>query len=579
MIQKNTAFIVLILCLFFVTPILFASEETADLILMGGKIITVDEAFSIQNAMAIQGDRIIAIGGEQEVKRFQGATTKVFHLRGKTILPGLIDSHTHPAAACAAEFDHKLPLMESIPDVLDYIRSRIEVVPDGEWVWVSQVFLTRLKEERYPTMEELNAVAPDNPVVFRTGPDASVNSLALQACGIDENWKVDDGGPGYAEKDPKTGKLTGILRGCTRYLKHPSLKKPTIEEHGALLKELFADYNRVGITGVGERDADESEIKLYESLQDQGELMVRSFLSKHVDTIQSMEDIERDIRAVAQSPLYKGTNLLRVGAIKTYMDGGMLTGSAFMREPWGVSEMYNIKDPAYRGTRFIPEEKLIGILAACMKNNVQFNAHSVGDGAVHGIIDGCAALRDQFDIRAKRPVICHSNFMSEDAVLRAAEMGICLDIQPAWLQLDGRTLNHHFGYERLTWFQPLRSIFAAGGMAGGGSDHMQKIGSLRSINFYDPWLGIYTTMTREAKWLDRPLHPEQALSRVEAIRFYTINCAYLHFSEKDRGSLEAGKLADFIVIDRDYMTCPVDEIKDIQVLQTYLGGRLVYEKS
>ncbi|MGC9327838.1 MAG: amidohydrolase family protein, partial [Candidatus Hinthialibacter sp.] len=203
-------------------------------------------------------------------------------------------------------------------------------------------------------------------------------------------------------------------------------------------------------------------------------------------------------------------------------------------------------------------------------------ARFVGDGAVHGIIDGCAALRDRFNIREKRPVICHSNFMSEEAVHQAADMGICMDIQPAWLYLDGRTLTNHFGYERLTWFQPLKSLFAWGAMAGGGSDHMQKIGSLRSINFYDPWLAMWTAMTRKAKWMDRPLHPEQALSRVEALRFYTINNAYLHFAERDRGSLEKGKWADFIVIDRDFMTCPLDEIKDVQVLQTFIGGRQVY---
>ncbi len=209
---------------------------------------------------------------------------------------------------------------------------------------------------------------------------------------------------------------------------------------------------------------------------------------------------------------------------------------------------------------------------------MQFNAHSVGDGAVHAIIDGCDKLKDKFDIRAKRPVICHSNFMGEEDVQRVAQLGVCMDIQPAWLHLDGRTLTNHFGYERLKWFQPLKSLMALGAHAGGGSDHMQKIGSIRSINFYDPWLAIWVTMTRQAKWMDKPLHPEQGLSRMEAIRFYTINNAYLHFAEKERGSLEPGKLADFIVLDRDIMSCPVDDIKEMQVLKTYLGGEMVYAR-
>ncbi len=552
----------------------------ADVIFNQGKILTVDAAFRIQSCMAIRGDRILAVGNPRDMDAYKGEKTQIVDLKGKTILPGLIDSHTHPAAACMTEYDHPIPSMESIPDILDYIKERIAAQKAGEWVWISQVFLTRLQEERYPTRQELDSVSPHNPVVFQTGPDASINTLALQLSGIDANWKVDDGGPGYAEKDRQTGEPTGILRSCTRYIKYQSPDREIpADVHRNRLRELFSDYNRVGVTGIGERDADSGEIALYESLLQNDELTVRAYLSRHVDTIQPVEAIRQAIREIAHSPYHRGNSWLRVGCAKVYLDGGMLTGSAFMREPWGVSQLYNITDPTYRGLQFIPEEKLIAILETCMENDVQFNAHSVGDGAVHAIIDGCESLKSRFDIREKRPVICHSNFMSEEAVRRVAEMGICMDIQPPWLYLDGRTLTHHFGVDRLTWFQPLKSLFAVGAIAGGGSDHMQKIGSLRAINFYDPWLAMWVAMTRTAKWMDQPLHPEQALSRVEALRFYTINNAYIHFAEQERGSLEAGKLADFIVIDKDYLTCPLAEIKDIQVLQTYVGGRKVHGES
>jgi predicted amidohydrolase YtcJ len=269
--------------------------------------------------------------------------------------------------------------------------------------------------------------------------------------------------------------------------------------------------------------------------------------------------------------------MLRVPAVKTYLDGGMLTGSAYMREPWGTSDLYGITDPDYRGLRFIPEEKLIGIMAACFEQDVQFMAHCVGDGAVHAFIEACATLSDRYDIASKRPVICHSNFMSEEAVKRAAGLGIPVDIQPAWLYLDGRTLHHHFGYERLSWFQPLKAIFQAGGIVGGGSDHMQKIGSLRSINFYDPWMAMWVAMTRKARWLDEPLHPEHALSREEVIRFYTINNAYLLLAEDKVGSLEKGKLADLIVLSQDILTCSPEQIRDMKVERTYLGGKLVHK--
>src|SRR5205085_6946968 len=139
-------------------------------------------------------------------------------LGGKTVIPGLIDSHVHPLSACMTEFDHPLPEMESIADVLKYIEGRTKVVPEGEWISMSQVFITRLKEQRYPTRAELDKVAPKHPVLYRTGPDALLNSRALELSGIDRNFKVADGGSGFAEMDPQTGEPTGILRNCTRYV-------------------------------------------------------------------------------------------------------------------------------------------------------------------------------------------------------------------------------------------------------------------------------------------------------------------------------------------------------------------------
>lgn len=570
----KSCLLLLLVCMFSLPPVF-----CADLIVYNGKIVSVDSAFRIYSAMAVEDGRIIALGSDEDVLRHQTNRTKQVDLKGKTVLPGLIDSHGHPASASVFEFDHTVPEMDSIADILEYIRARASVVQPGEWIWVNQIFLTRLQEERYPTRAELDSAAPEHPVVFRTGPDASINSMALELCGIDSDWQVDDGGPGYAEKDKDTGEPTGILRGCTRYLPRAKLKQPTSQQHQQALQKLFTDYNRVGIVGVTERAADEEEIALYSRMREEDALSVRMYLSRHVNPADSIDEIERVIQSIRSSEYYDGDELLSSCAAKTFSDGGMLTGSAFMREPWGVSEMYNISDPDYRGTQYIAPDKLKEIISVCMKHDVQFTSHCVGDGAVHAFLDACKALNSEHDVREQRPVICHSNFMSAEAVRLCAELGVTVDIQPAWLYLDARTLMNQFGYERLSWFQPLKALFDAGAVAGGGSDHMLKLGSTRSINFYDPWLGMYTAMTRKAKWLDRPLHDEHALSRVEALRFYTINNAYILQCEDQRGSLEAGKLADFIVIDRDFLLCPIEEIKDIVVQQTWLGGEMVYSAS
>ena len=168
--------------------------------------------------------------------------------------------------------------------------------------------------------------------------------------------------------------------------------------------------------------------------------------------------------------------------------------------------------------------------------------------------------------------------MSAEAVQKVAKLGVVLDLQPAWLYLDTRTLVGHFGYDRLRFFQPLHSLFQVGAMIGGGSDHMQKIGSIRSVNPYNPFLAMWVTVTRKAKGYEGALHPEEALSRKEAIRFYTANNAYLLFQEKETGSIEVGKLADLVVLDTDILKCPVDEIRNARALQTYVAGKLVFER-
>lgn len=555
-------------------------RERADLILHHGKIVTVDPRFTIAEAVAMRGDRIVAVGPNAEVLKLADTNTKQVDLSGKTVLPGLIDSHLHAPSSAMYEFDHTVPEMETIADVLAYIKSRADALEDGEWVSVSQVFITRLKDQRYPTREELDRAAPKNPVVFSTGPDASLNSLALKLSGIDKNFQITDGQPGRIERDPKTGEPTGILRSCSRFIKSkPTGKQPTTEDRIQHLKTLLADYNSVGLTSIVDGDTSDEEVDLYRQLKQRGELSCRTFMALSVDAQMPMDKIEARIRETAQSPLHKYDNMLWLRGVKSYLDGGMLTGSAYMREPWGVSKVYSIDDPSYRGMLYIEPEKLYQVMRLALSNDLQFTAHTVGDGAVHAFLDAVDRIdKKDYETRGKRAAITHCNFMSLEAINRMGELGVVANMQPAWLWLDGATLLKQFGNERLAYFQPYRSLFLQRVMVGGGSDHMQKVGSLRSNNPYNPFLGMWVTITRRSRWMDQPLHPEQAITREEAIRFYTANNAYLTFEEKEKGTLEKGKLADLIVIDKDILTCPEDDIKGIEVVQTYLGGKLIYQR-
>jgi len=553
--------------------------QSPDLILHHGKIVTVDAKFSIAEAVAIRDGRIVKVGSNRDVLALKGTATRVVDLGRKPVLPGLIDSHVHPSDASMIEFDHSIPEMETIQDVLDYIRGRAAVLKEGEWIQVRQVFITRLREQRYPTRDELDRVAPKHPVMFATGPDASLNSLALKLSGMDKNFRVTDGGPGHIERDPSSGEPTGIIRSCTRLVKiQQNGPQPSEEDRKRKLLELFDDYLSVGLTSIGDRDASEEEIQRYRELHWDQKLKLRVSLSQHIETIGDLEAVEKSIRKVAEDSLVKGDAWLKIIGIKTYLDGGMLTGSAYMREPWGVSQLYSITDPKYRGVLFIPKERLLPIVKTTLECGLQFTAHSQGDGAVHTLLDVYAELDKTRPVRQNRPCITHSSFMSAEAVQKVAKLGVVVDLQPAWLYLDTRTLVGHFGYDRLRFFQPLHSLFQAGAMIGGGSDHMQKIGSIRSVNPYNPFLAMWVTVTRKAKGYEGALHPEQALSRKEAIRFYTANNAYLLFQEKETGSIETGKLADLVVLDTDILKCPVDEIRNTRVLQTYVAGKLVFER-
>ena len=557
------------------------AQDTArvDTIYYNGKVVTVDSQSKVAQAFAVSGEKIVAVGDDTLVRKFAQKETVLKDLQGKMVLPGLIDSHVHAPDASMFEWDHPIPEMETIQDVLSYIRSRSEVIEPGKWIFVSQVFVTRLTDQRFPTRYELDQVAPKHPVFFRTGPDGALNSLALKRCGIDKDFKITDGEPGYIEKDSQSGEPNGILRSCTRLVKWDDARaKPSEQERISRLEMLLKDYNSVGLTSICDRLATDDGIRLYEALLQRDALSCRVFLSYSVNAQASMEEIEATIKKAATHPRHTYDNRLWLRGVKVFLDGGMLTGSAYMRQPWGISSIYSITDPNYRGLLYIEPSKLYQMSKLALQHDLQFTAHSVGDGAVHALIDAYERISTQdFPVRDKRPCITHCNFMSAEAIERMAKVGIVADLQPAWLFLDGKTLLKQFGDERTAYFQPYRTLADSGVIVGGGSDHMQRIGSLRSVNPYNPFLGISVAVERLPRGMEQPLHPEQAITRQEAIRLYTLNNAFLTFEEDRKGSIESGKLADFIVLDRNILDCPLDQIASTRVLETYVGGKLVYQ--
>lgn len=555
-----------------------AFAQDADLVLRGGKIVTVDADFQIVEAMAIRAGRIVGVGTAAEIESNIGPETRIVDLHGQMVLPGLIDSHVHPGSASMFEADHEIPPMDSIADVLEYIRGRAEVVPKGEWINVSQVFITRLREQRYPTRAELDSAAPEHPVLFRTGPDGSANTLGLAENGIDKAFAAKH--PNNVMVDPATGEPTGLLRQSSAVFKSksaPSAKRLTESERDDRLMMLLDDYGRWGITGIIDRNCSDSARSQYGRLLKSNRLQIRVRLSRSLNPRGDLAEIEQKLDAIVSDPYFvKPDPRLGVIGVKVFEDGGMLTGSAYFNQPWGISTIYGIEDPRYRGMQYIDQQRIEELVRACVKRNLAFTAHCQGDAAVDTLVGAYEKVNQEIPVGPTRSTLTHSSFMSENAIAGVAKLGIGVDLQPAWLYLDARTLVAQFGDERLKYFIPLRSLFDAGVMAGGGSDHMQKIGSLRSVNPYNPFLGMWVAATRTANLHDQPIHPEQALTREEMIRFYTINNAWLMRNEQEVGSLEVGKRADFIVVDTDLLACSDDQIRETKVDSTWLDGEKIF---
>lgn len=555
-------------------------DGDADLIIHNAKIVTVDARFSIVQALAIKGERIVAVGDNATVLKHRGPRTRVIDAGGRTVLPGLYDSHVHPTGAASSELTEPLPILRELKDVFDYIKKKASEQPKGEWIVLRFAFPTRLKEARFPTLKELDEAAPDHPVHYHAGPASMVNSMALKVSGITKETKNPPNG--VIVRDPTTGELTGMLRNASGVLK----KTPPGSEAGAkerrdAVKKLFALYNQYGLTSIADRNANRVALDLYHSLLKSNELTIRINVARGFSPYGSREEIVKRLESLIGAdklggPTGTGGIWIRIGPIKFFLDGGMLNGTAYMRQPWPPGDTYQIVESDYRGLLFVDPDQVKMVIEEATRRKWQVTAHTAGEGAMDVLLDAYDFVDRMMPIKDMRHCITHANFPSQHNLERCKRLGVCADVQPAWLYKDGATLQRVLGDTRIRWFQPYKSWLKYTTI-GGGSDHMIKLDPMDSVNPWNPWLGLAVTLTRQTE-RGPVLVPEERLTREQALRLYTINNAYLHHEEKEKGSLEVGKLGDCILIDRDYLTCPVEQIAGTQVLTTIVGGRVVYER-
>lgn len=268
------------------------------------------------------------------------------------------------------------------------------------------------------------------------------------------------------------------------------------------------------------------------------------------------------------------------GGLKIILDGGILTGTAYLRKPWGerAGDLYGFNDPEYRGILNFTHDELLKVIMAAASTGWKFTAHVTGGGGVDTILAALKKVNMNIAIRNKRFSIIHGNFFTPYALQKMAEMGIYADMQPAWFFKDSDLIFSVLGTERIKYFHPYRSLFDFHIMVNGGSDHMVKLNPDTSINPYNPFVAMWSVITRKTE--RGSVHmPNEAITREEALKMYTINNAYASFEENIKGSIETGKLADLVVLSHDLLSCPVDSIRQIKVLMTMVGGQIVYRKN
>ncbi|NUN01982.1 MAG: amidohydrolase family protein, partial [Bryobacteraceae bacterium] len=389
--------------------VLLLQAADADLILHNGKIVTVDRNFSIRQAVAIKGGKIAAAGTSEAIlKAERGTETRVIDLKGRMVLPGLIDAHVHPLGAGLSEFRAPLPPLDSYAAVQSYIREQAKLTPKGQWIVVPRTFPTRLKEMRMPTRKVLDA-AKEHPVMFDASYVWVVNSKALEVSGIDRNTPNPPGG--VIVRDEK-GDPNGILKNAGALLKGLRRTKTFSEEERLqALEAMLKRYAAAGLTTIGDRAVSQGSVALYRKLRARGPLPVRAVLTWRLGSVPPAEEVATVIRK-SDWTTNQGDNWLKFGAFKLTLDGGMTIGTAYQRHPYGVfgKQLYGQTDPDDRGQRFIPVGKLASILDAARDKGWQLTAHSQGGGAVDALLDAFETLDRERPIAPTRSHVMHASF-------------------------------------------------------------------------------------------------------------------------------------------------------------------------
>ncbi len=513
----------------------------ADLVLLNGNLLTKAEG----NSLAMYKGRIVKIGRKEDIYPLIGSKTKIIDLKGKAVLPGFIDAHIHLSLFGLSLNQIDLRGTRSIEELKARVKEKVNRTEKGEWIigrgWDQELF----EEKRYPTRWDLDDVSPDNPVILMRVCEhiCVVNSKALELASI--NRRTEDPPGGKIDRDER-GEPTGVLREQAIELVQRTIQAPTLEKLRDSLELAIKEAVKRGLTSVHFVCTDRfpDELRALQLLREEGKLLLRVYL---IPPYKFMGKL-RDLGIVTGF----GDSMLRIGGIKIFTDGSLGGRTAALEEPY--SDM-----PNERGILIYSPDELKEIVLEIHRSGFQAVIHAIGDRAIRTALDAIEYALEM-EPRAHRHRIEHASVLNPSLLRRMRELGVVAVVQPHFIFSDFWAKDR-VGPERARWVYALKSLKENIVVAGASDCPVEPL---------DPLRGIWAAVTR-------PNLPENEKLGVEdAIDMYTIGGAYASFEEDEKGSIEEGKLADLVILSDDPLEVPPDEIKDIRVEMTIVGGRIVF---
>ncbi len=537
-----------------------------DHVLVNARVHTLDPADSIVEAVAVAGGRVAAVGTSAEMRQLASAGTAVEDLDGAAVVPGLIDAHNHLLATGIMLGQVQLYDCRSLGEVLDRVAAEVAETPAGGWIVGRGWDESLLAEGRHPTRHDLDRVAPGHPVVLhRVWNKLTCNSAALSAAGIGRERPDPPADVLYAgsfERDER-GEPTGLFRDRAKDLITDHLPAPTEDELVAAIATACRAYNRVGLTGVADPGLYPDQIRAYQRTRREGALTIRTDLLLAAWGFGPPEDevgLEERFRALGVTGGF-GDDLLRLEGIKLMPDGGISDRTARMSEPY-------LDEPENRGTWVVEPGRLVERIRWVHDLGWPMDIHTCGDEAQATVVRAYAAAQEAAPKPWLRHRVHHAYFPTPETLRLMAEHRIPALVSSPFLANLGEGFVNSLGEARAARAMPMRTYLDAGVPLAGSSDS--------SITDFNPWVGIHAAVARRTV-AGRELGPNERLTPAEALRSYTRGGAYATGLEGIKGSLEPGKLADLVVLDRDPLAIDAEELREVRPVATMLGGEWVYD--